>query len=122
MKNTMQKITIIKKPWGQENIWAKTKDYVGKVLSINYGHKLSRQYHETKEETIYVVYGTLVLEVGIPGQYFEKIDLQRGQSFHITPGTIHRFCAPYGDVELMEVSTPQLDDVVRLEDDYKRVE
>lgn len=110
----------VSKPWGHELIWSHCNKFVGKLLYINRGHKLSRQYHEQKEETILVLTGTLSLEVGIPGQYFEKIDLKKGQSFHVTPGTIHRFCAPYGDVELAEVSTPELDDVVRLEDDYSR--
>lgn len=117
----MHSKTFIKKPWGQETIWAKTKDYVGKVISIKCDHKLSRQYHNTKEETIYVMYGTLLLEIG-QGKDIEKVELSRGETFHVTPGLIHRFCAPYGDVEIMEVSTPHLDDVVRLEDDYKRVE
>jgi len=117
----MQTKRVITKPWGHEVIWAETKDYVGKVLTIKEGHKLSRQYHRTKEETIYVVYGTLHMEIG-QGEDIEKVQLSRGYNFHITPGLVHRFCAPYGDVELMEVSTPYLDDVVRLEDDYKRVE
>ena len=116
----MRSTRIVPKPWGQEIIWAQTEDYVGKVLEIKYGHKLSRQYHEIKEETIYVVYGTLLLEIG-EGEDLESIDLSRGDVFHITPGLIHRFCAKYGDVQVMEVSTPHLDDVVRLEDDYKRV-
>ena len=113
----MRSTRIVPKPWGQEIIWAQTEDYVGKVLEIKYGHKLSRQYHEIKEETIYVVYGTLLLEIG-EGEDLESI---LSRIFHITPGLIHRFCAKYGDVQVMEVSTPHLDDVVRLEDDYKRV-
>jgi len=111
---------VIIKPWGQELIWAETKDYVGKLLTINHGHKLSRQYHEVKEETIYVIYGTLSLEVG-KGDELQELILKKNECFHIKPGLIHRFCAPYGDVEIMEVSTPYLDDVVRLEDEYKRV-
>ena len=117
MTNFQKKMII--KPWGREIIWGETKDYVGKVLCINRGHKLSRQYHEIKEETIMVLSGTLLLEVG-QGEDIEKYDLKRGENFHITPGLVHRFCAPYGDVEIVEVSTPYLDDVVRLEDDYKR--
>ena len=110
---------MVPKPWGHEIIWGETKDYVGKLLYIDQGHKLSRQYHETKEETIMVIGGTLLLEVGI-GERMESYDLKRGENFHITPGMVHRFCAPYGDVEVVEVSTPHLDDVVRIEDDYKR--
>jgi len=111
----------IVKPWGHEIIWSHCEKFVGKILCINKGHKLSRQFHRQKEETIFVLTGTLLLEVGM-GEKIEKITLKRGQSFHITPGTIHRFCAEYGDVELSEVSTSELDDVVRLEDDYSRSE
>jgi len=110
----------VNKPWGHEVVWSNCDKFVGKLLCIKNGHKLSIKYHEQKEETIFVLTGTLSLEVGIPGQHFEKIDLKKGQSFHITPNTVHRFCAPYGDVELAEVSTPELDDVVRLKDDYSR--
>lgn len=109
----------VKKPWGGELIWAETKDYVGKILFINKGHKLSRQYHKVKEETIFVKTGILLLEIG-EGENIQKISLNAGQTFHVTPGTVHRFCGFYGDVELIEVSTPHLDDVVRLEDDYSR--
>ena len=110
----------INKTWGYELIWSNCNKFVGKLLCINRGHKLSRQYHKQKEETIFVLTGTLLLEVGVPGQDIQKIDLQRGQSYHVKPGVVHRFCAPYGDVELAEVSTPELEDVVRLEDDYSR--
>ena len=109
----------IEKPWGHEKIWSHCEKFVGKILCINQGHKLSRQYHEQKEETILVLTGTLSLELG-QGDELQQIDLKKGQSFHVTPGTVHRFCAPYGDVELAEVSTPELEDVVRLEDDYSR--
>ena len=107
------------KPWGHEIIWSHCEKFVGKILCINRGHKLSRQYHEKKEETIFVLSGTLLLEIGM-GKAFQIIVLKNGQSFHIPPNTVHRFCAAYGDVELAEVSTPELDDVVRLEDDYNR--
>jgi len=109
----------VEKPWGGELIWAETKDYVGKILFIKKDHRLSRQYHEVKEETIFVKTGILGLEIG-QGDEIEQIPLNAGQTYHVKPGTIHRFCAPYGDVELIEVSTPHLDDVVRIEDDYNR--
>ena len=109
----------VDKPWGYEIRWAVNDKYLGKILRIEGGQKLSRQYHQQKEETIFVLTGTLLLEVG-QGEELQQIDLKKGQSFHVTPGTVHRFCAPYGDVELAEVSTPELDDVVRLEDDYSR--
>ena len=88
----------VNKPWGHEIIWSHCEKFVGKILCINKGHKLSRQYHKQKEETIFVLTGTLILEVGM-GAKMEKISLKRGQSYHIEPGTIHRFCAEYGDVE-----------------------
>lgn len=109
----------ITKPWGYEIIWSRCDKFVGKILCINKGHKLSRQYHVKKEETIFVLTGTLLLEIGM-GETLQQVNLKKGQSFHVTPNTIHRFCASYGDVELAEVSTTELDDVVRLEDDYDR--
>ena len=112
----------IDKPWGYEKIWAHTDKYVGKVLHIKEGRKLSRQYHEMKEETIYVMSGFLILEIG-KGKDMVTQELRQGDTYHIEPGVIHRFCAPPNrpPVTLMEVSTPQLNDVVRLEDDYDRV-
>ena len=110
----------IPKPWGSELIWAETKDYVGKLITIDHGHKLSRQYHNFKEETIYILTGILILEVGI-GDNIERHELRKGDNFHIQPGLTHRFVADCGCVEIMEVSTTQLGDVIRLEDDYDRV-
>jgi len=106
------------KPWGHEIIWAHTSKYVGKVLFIKDGHKLSRQYHEVKDETIYVTNGNLKLEIGFPVE--STTILTTGCSYRIETEVIHRFIADNGDVQLMEVSTPELDDVVRLEDDYDR--
>lgn len=111
----------ITKPWGHEIIWSHCNQFVGKILCINGGHKLSRKYHVKKEETILVLTGTLLLEIGM-GSTLQKINLKKGQSFHVVPNTVHRFCAPFGDVELAEVCTPELDDVVRIEDDYNRSE
>ena len=115
----IDQIKAIKKPWGGELIWAETEDYIGKILFIKKDHRLSRQYHELKEETIFVKTGILSLELG-SGENIQKVSLNAGQTFHINPGVVHRFCAPYGEVELFEVSTPHLEDVVRLEDDYDR--
>lgn len=106
----------IEKPWGYEIIWASTKDYVGKLLHINAGHRLSKQYHEVKEETIYVIKGLLL-------NYEEDGSITKvgvGCPFHVNVGQIHRFAAGEEDVEIIEVSTPHLKDVVRLEDDYNR--
>tara|TARA_B100000427_G_scaffold329447_1_gene345688 strand:- start:1865 stop:2221 length:357 start_codon:yes stop_codon:yes gene_type:complete len=110
---------LINKPWGHEIIWSKCSRFVGKILCIKAGHQLSRQFHKNKEETIYVLSGTLLLELGM-GATLKKIELKKGQSFHIFPNTIHRFVAKFGYVELAEVSSPELDDIVRLEDDYNR--
>tara|TARA_Y100001938_G_scaffold148296_1_gene231564 strand:- start:12977 stop:13309 length:333 start_codon:yes stop_codon:yes gene_type:complete len=106
----------IEKPWGFEIIWAQTSDYVGKLLHINSGHRLSKQYHERKEETVYVLSGILY-------NYDEDDRITKilpGQSFHVSPGQVHRFGALESSVELIEVSTNHLEDVVRLEDDYRR--
>ena len=113
----------IQKPWGHEIRFAQTDKYLGKILYIAKGHKLSRQYHEIKDETIMDYHGTLTLELGIPGtKGFETKTLRYGQRFRVLPCVIHRFIASDdGPVTLIEVSTPEIEDVVRLEDDYKRV-
>ena len=115
--------SIIEKPWGHEEIWAQTARYAGKILFIKRGHRLSRQYHNVKEETIMVLEGTLVCEEG-PRQEGEEVIrhvMAPGKIFHVAPGTIHRFCAEETDVRLVEVSTAEIQDVVRLEDDYRRI-
>lgn len=113
---------VVVKPWGTENRWAVNDRYLGKILFIKRGHRLSLQYHEKKDETIFVLEGTLRLHVGDKDSQ-EIIELSGGNSYRIEPGVVHRFEAPreYSDVLLIEVSTPEIDDVVRLEDDYKRV-
>jgi len=108
----------VDKPWGHEIIWAETERYVGKLLHINAGHRLSRQYHEVKDETLYVQSGIMVLEIG-PADAVETRKVGPGEAFHVTPRTIHRMIAET-DVDVMEVSTPELHDVVRLEDVYGR--
>lgn len=112
------------KPWGHELLWARSSRYAGKILFIEKGHRLSRQYHNTKEETIMVLDGQLVCEEGPTKESPDIIRhvMDPGDIFHVTPGTVHRFCAEMGDVRLVEVSTPELGDVVRLEDDYSRIE
>ena len=114
--------TRIEKPWGYEEIWAQTEDYVGKILHINEGQRLSLQFHNKKEETIRVLSG--VLEVVYSSRRDGEIKthiLREGESFHIFPLMIHRFCATQGtDVDLVEVSTNYLEDVERIEDDYNR--
>ena len=110
---------IVEKPWGHEIRWAITEKYLGKILRIEPGHRLSRQYHEEKDESIYVLDGVLVMEIG-QAEEMQRIILSRGASWRIEPGTVHRFCAPSDGCTLIEVSTPEIDDVVRLEDDYSR--
>ena len=110
------KNSVTEKPWGYEKLWAHTSEYVGKILFIKAGHRLSKQYHEKKEETIYVLKGVL----SIYDEADKVTTLAPGQSFHVIPGQIHRFGATFANVELIEVSTNHLDDVVRLEDDYRR--
>ena len=107
---------IVKKPWGHEIRWAVNDKYLGKILHINAGSRLSLQYHEQKDETIYVLDGTAV--VHLDGRTHI---LSQGESLRIKPGQIHRFCAPKETyVKLVEVSTAEIDDVVRVEDDYGR--
>ncbi|MBI80176.1 MAG: cupin [Gammaproteobacteria bacterium] len=116
----------VEKPWGYEVRWAINEKYLGKLLFIKEGNRLSRQYHEVKDETIYVLEGSLLLELGphisVPEQESIKETVSEGQSRRIHPGMVHRFCAEAGDVVLIEVSTPEIDDVVRLSDDYGRGE
>jgi quercetin dioxygenase-like cupin family protein len=108
----------VDKPWGYEIIWAKTDKYVGKILKIYPNCKLSLQYHERKTETIYVSKGVLELHLED-----KVVHLQEGESYHIPVNTVHRFACSNDSwgVELIEVSTPELDDVIRLQDDYGRV-
>jgi mannose-6-phosphate isomerase len=108
----------VDKPWGHELIWAETERYVAKVLFISRGHKLSRQYHRIKDETLFVETGELELEIG-EGPELRSLRMRPGDVFRVTPGTIHRMIA-VEDVRVFEVSTPELDDVVRLEDAYGR--
>jgi mannose-6-phosphate isomerase-like protein (cupin superfamily) len=118
--STKQAIQRVEKPWGYELIWAKTKDYVGKILHINKGHKLSLQYHKIKEETIYVSTGVMCFVFEDDTGQMQEITLKAGEAHHIPIGRRHRMIA-IEDCDVFEVSTPHLDDVVRLEDGYGRV-
>lgn len=108
----------VEKPWGHELIWAETGRYVGKLLHIVAGQRLSRQYHRVKDETLLVNAGEMDLEIG-PAPEARTLRMRPGDVFHVTPGTVHRMIA-VTDVDVVEVSTPELDDVVRLDDDYGR--
>ena len=110
---------VVEKPWGNEIIFAETKDYVGKILTIRKGHRLSRQFHLVKDETFYVRAGELKLEIGLPMAILTHV-LKAGETFHCPPNTVHRMIAETSLIEIIEVSTPQLDDVIRIEDDYGR--
>jgi mannose-6-phosphate isomerase len=110
----------VEKPWGWELIWAHTDDYVGKILFVTAGHSLSLQFHNEKDESWYVQSGRAELELGQAGETVLKTEvIAGGAAFHFVPGTVHRVTA-LEDTTIVEVSTPQLDDVVRLEDRYGR--
>ena len=115
-----QKITRVEKPWGHELIWGKTDDYVGKLLFIKKGHKLSLQYHQVKEETIFLQNGLMTFVFENDQGDLENIILRPGDAHHIPTGRKHRMVAEE-DCTVFEVSTNHLDDVVRLEDGYGRV-
>jgi mannose-6-phosphate isomerase len=110
----------VEKPWGYELIWAESSRYVGKLLHIESSGQLSLQYHRRKDETIHLLSGVLELEVGTADGDRHTLRLQPGQSFHIAPGLRHRMTA-IETCDVLEASTPELDDVVRLEDRYGRV-
>ena len=110
----------VNKPWGYELIWAHTDRYVGKILHINQGESLSYQFHRVKDETIRLLTGVLELDLETHGER-RKIRLAPGESLHIVPGMKHRMSA-LEDCDVLEVSTPELDDVVRLEDRYGRAD
>jgi len=109
----------VEKPWGHEEIWAETERYVGKVLAIRKNARLSLQYHQVKDESIRVLSGRLQLELEDASGELVVSELAPGESTRIPSGRRHRFAA-LEDCELVEVSTPELDDVVRLSDDYGR--
>jgi mannose-6-phosphate isomerase len=112
------RVVRVEKPWGYEIIWAHTDRYVGKILHINAGHALSVQYHETKDETVYLLSGELIYRVWENDRPTD-VGLKVGQAFRITPHTIHQMEA-VTDCDVLEASTPHLDDVVRLQDRYGR--
>jgi len=108
----------VEKPWGYELHWAHTDRYVGKLIHINKGHALSLQYHNRKDETIFLHAGKLLFEIQ-EGDALVSREMQPGDRIHVAPPTVHRMTA-LEDCDVFEVSTPDLDDVVRLEDRYGR--
>jgi mannose-6-phosphate isomerase-like protein (cupin superfamily) len=110
----------VDKPWGHELIWAVSECYAGKLLFVKAGESLSLQFHNAKDEAWYVLEGRAKLELGAPGERMLNSEvIGPGAAFHFPPGTVHRLTA-VDDTTILEVSTPQLDDVVRLEDRYGR--
>jgi mannose-6-phosphate isomerase-like protein (cupin superfamily) len=112
----------VDKPWGYEIWWARTDRYVGKILHLNKGESLSLQFHRVKDETIRLQSGRLLFETGAQGEQgsLRRLEMAPGDVVHITPGMLHRMTG-IEDCDILEVSTPELDDVVRLDDRYGRV-
>jgi mannose-6-phosphate isomerase-like protein (cupin superfamily) len=109
----------VEKPWGWELVWAEAEAYVGKLLFVRAGQSLSLQYHEVKDESWLVWVGRARLELGDLGGELAELEIGPGDAFRYRPGTLHRVTA-LEDTLILEVSTPHLDDVVRLEDRYGR--
>jgi quercetin dioxygenase-like cupin family protein len=118
-ESAANRIGRVDKPWGHELIWAHTETYVGKILLIESGRRLSLQRHEVKDESIYVLSGRLGLTLEDDAGEIRTEELGPGAHRHIATGKIHRYEA-LERCEILEVSTPELDDVVRLEDDFGR--
>src|ERR1700686_2176363 len=119
-KSGRVKVTHVPKPWGHETIWAQTEQYVGKILHINAGHELSVQYHNRKDETIYLLSGDIVYRVQREGDdILDDVKLKIGESYRVTLGTIHQMIART-DCDVREESPPDIDEIVRLSDKYGR--
>ena len=114
----MSEVVRVDKPWGYELHWAKTDRYVGKIIHVNKGHALSLQYHNVKDETIFLWSGKLLFEIEVDGKLVRR-EMHPGEAVHVTPKTVHRMTA-IEDADILEASTPELHDVVRLEDRYGR--
>jgi mannose-6-phosphate isomerase len=110
----------VDKPWGHELLWASTDRYVGKILHINAGHLLSLQYHERKHESIYVLRGRMIFRYGDAPETLAERTMGPGEAQQVPTGLVHQFEA-IEDTDVLEASTPHLDDVVRLRDRYGRV-
>ena len=115
----MSETRVVDKPWGHELIWAHTDRYVGKILHVKAGEAISLQYHRQKDETIMLLSGRMRFEHFSEGEAPRQTELLPREPFHITPGLRHRMVA-LEDCDIVEVSTTELEDVVRLEDRYGR--
>jgi mannose-6-phosphate isomerase len=111
----------LEKPWGHEDVFAATDWYCGKVIHVRAGAQLSLRFHRSKDETIFVQSGRAQFEIGDPGGPLDAEVVGPGRAFHLGAGTVHRMRA-LEDTVLIEVSTPETDDVVRLEDRYGRAD
>ena len=116
----IQRPRRVEKPWGHELIWADTELYVGKILHVKAGEALSVQMHEKKDETMHLLRGTIILRVGASPDALKEVPFKEGDSVRIQPHTVHMIEA-VTDVDVLEASTPHLDDVVRFKDRYGRV-
>jgi len=113
---------IVDKPWGKEE-WIEVNDrYVVKKITVNAGHSLSTQYHKEKHETFFVISGRFYLTVGTDVDNLQKVYMRVGDTYVLPPGTIHSMKAVFIDSIFLECSTPELDDIVRLKDDYGRTD
>jgi mannose-6-phosphate isomerase len=115
----MQALKKIDKPWGHELLWARTDGYAAKILHVTAGHKLSLQYHERKDETIFLYAGRMLLVLENEQGALQEMSVGAGEAYHIAAGRRHRMVA-IDDCVIFEVSTNDLDDVVRIEDAYGR--
>lgn len=120
--NFINTTMIIEKPWGSESWLIKNENYVMKMIYMKKGNKCSLQYHVKKMETIYVISGTMKYHYGIDKDNLKSIKVMPGECIHVPPNTIHRMEAIEEDIKYLEVSTIETDDLVRVEDDYNRVE
>ncbi len=109
----------VEKPWGHELIWAETELYVGKILHVKAGEALSVQMHEVKDETLHLLTGAIELWAGPSPDAMVKVGLAHGESFRVRPRTVHKIVA-LTDADVLEASTPHLQDVVRFQDRYGR--
>ncbi len=119
LRRHRMRVTRVEKPWGYEVIYAVTERYCGKLLFVREGQALSLQYHERKDETLYLDAGLAEVEVGAKAGELETVTIGPGAAFRLQPGTLHQLTAVRDSV-FLEVSTPELDDVVRLDDHYGR--
>ena len=110
---------IVEKPWGRETIFAETDRYAGKILFVSCGSRLSLQYHEHKSETMYLLHGRIRISLGTSAENLNNVELGPGQLIDLPVGTIHRVEA-IEDSEIIEASSPELDDVIRIADDFGR--